>query len=415
MQSKGAGGRKTEARAFNGKLDNIPLPEVLNFLSVTTKSGRLSLTRRDAQGLIVLRRGRIIYAASSSVRMTLGNIMVCRGLVPEPMLLEALERQHFAQDEKRLGEVLVEMGQVSPEDVEEVVRYQIGLVLTELCQWTTGFFKFDAMELPEGGEFEVDAQDFVAAGGLSTDRLLLEIATEIDESSRHASRTPAPANADMTPPAGVTVVAPPPQIPAVPLDGLVGEIQTPALRGEISVTLMRLAARVVGRGVLFAVRGDALTAIGNFGFEGEGATGPPPNRLHLSLAEPSVFAEVLQRKETYRGPLPPGAGNDRLREALGSQAPGNVVVVPMVMAGTVATLFYGDDLPARQPIGDVRPLEVLMTEAGLGMERLALENRIKSFERSRKREEFLRALQSSSDKRPSAAGISTIPDPDRPR
>src|SRR5215470_4394747 len=111
MTTKGTDGRKIEARAFNGKLDNIPLPEVLNFLSVTAKSGRLSLTARDAQGLIVLPRGRIISAASSSVRMTLGNIMVTRGLVQESVLLEALERQHFAQDEKRLGEVLVEMGQ----------------------------------------------------------------------------------------------------------------------------------------------------------------------------------------------------------------------------------------------------------------------------------------------------------------
>jgi hypothetical protein len=411
--SKGTGGRKIEARAFNGKLDNIPLPEVLNFLSVTAKSGRLSLTARDAQGLIVLRRGRIIYAASSSVRMTLGNIMVCRGLVPEAVLLEALERQHFGQDEKRLGAVLVEMGRVSPEDVEEVVRYQIGLVLAELCQWPTGFFKFDAMELPEGGEIEVDAQDFVAAGGVSTDGLLLQIATEIDESHRHPQAPPTPQNADMTPPAGVTVVTPPPPVPAVPLEGLVAEIQTPALRGEISGTLMRLAARSMSRGILFAVHGDTLTAIGHFGFDGEGTICPPPTRLQLPVAEPSVFADVVQRKETYWGPLPPGVGNDRLREALGREVPGSVVVVPMIMSGKVATLFYGDDLPGRKPMGDVRPLEVLMTEAGLEMERLALEGRIKNFERTRKREEFLRALQSSSD--PKTAAEKTSPGRERPR
>ncbi len=395
----GPGPRKSEGKAFSGKLDNVALPEVLNFLSVTTKSGRLSLTRRDGQGLIVMRRGRIIYAASSSVRMTLGNIMVCRGVINEAVLLEALERQHFSQDEKRLGQVLVEMGKVSPEDVEEVVRYQIGLVLTELCQWTSGFFKFDAVEIPEAGEFEVDAQDFVATEGLSTDRLLLEVATQLDESHRDAAGPGTAAPQDPTAASGSAAT------PAVPLEGLVGELQTPTLRGEISVMLMRLGARVLGRGVLFAVREEELTAMGHFGFEGHGASGSPPHDLRVSLAEPSIFAEVVQRKETYRGPLPAGPANERLRDQLGPDAPGEIVIVPMVVAGSVATLFYGDDLPARRPIGEVRPLEMLMTEAGLEMERQALERRIKSFERNQLRQEFLRALQMGQEQRPARAGV----------
>ncbi len=399
----GPGPRKSEGNAFSGKLDNVALPEVLNFLSVTSKTGRLSLTRRDGQGLIVMRRGRIIYAASSSVRMTLGNIMVCRGVINEAVLIEALERQHFAQDEKRLGQVLVEMGQVSPADVEEVVRYQIGLVLTELCQWTNGFFKFDAVEIPEGGECEVDAQDFVATEGLSTDRLLLEVATQLDESQRDAGRT----GASPTDPAAASAPTPEPEVPSVPLEGLVSELQTPALRGEISVMLMRLGARVLGRGILLSVRGEELPAMGHFGFEGHGASGNPPHDLRISLAEPSLFAEVLQRKETYRGPLPAGPANQSFIEALGAEAPGEVVVVPMVVAGTVVTLFYGDDLPARRAIGDVRPIEMLMTEAGLEMERQALESRIKSFERNQRRQEFMRALQMGQDKRP--APTSTPP------
>ncbi len=398
--------RKTESKAFSGRLDNIALPEVLNFLAVTTKTGRLSLTRRDGQGLIVLRRGRIIYAASSSVRITLGNIMVCRGVINESVLFEALERQHFSQEEKRLGEVLVEMGQVSPEDVEEVVRYQIGLVLTELCQWTNGFFKFDAVEIPESGEFEVDAQDFVATEGLSTDRLLLEVATQLDESNRAAAPAEAATpGSSATPPSETAGMMAAPA--SVPLDGLVSELQTPSLRGEITVMLMRLGARILGRGVLFAVRGEELTAMGHFGFEGQGASGSPSHDLRVSLLEPSVFSEVVQRKETYRGPLLGGPTNERFRNLLGPDAPGEVVVIPMIVAGSVATLFYGDDLPARRPIGEVRPLEMLMTEAGLEMERQALEGRIKSFERNQRRQEFLRALQMGQEQRPTLAPTST--------
>ena len=405
MDKGGPGPRKSEGNAFSGKLDNIALPEVLNFLAVTAKTGRLGLTRRDGQGLIVMRRGRIIYAASSSVRMTLGNILICRGVINEAVLFEALERQHFAQDEKRLGQVLVEMGQVSPEDVEEVVRYQIGLVLTELCQWTNGFFKFDAVEIPESGEFEVDAQDFVATEGLNTDRLLLEVATQLDESQRDAGgagAAPADPTSASAPAAGTES-----EIPSVPLEGLVSELQTPALRGEISVMLMRLGARILGRGVLFAVRGEELTAIGHFGFEGRGAGGHPPHDLRVLVAETPFLSEVLQRKETYRGPFPAGEANLRFCATLGAETPGEVVVVPMVVAGSVATLFYGDDLPARGAIGDLRPIEMLMTEAGLEMERQALERRIKSFERNQRRQEFMRALQMGPESRP--APTATLP------
>src|SRR5262245_61021742 len=234
---------KTEGNAFSGRLDNIALPEVLNFLAVTGKSGRLGLTRREGQGMVLMRRGRIIYAASSSVRTTFGNVLVSRGVIDESALLEALERQHFAPEEKRLGQVLVEMGRVSPNDVEEAVRYQIGLVLTELCQWTTGFFKFDAVEIPEKGEIEVDAQDFVSTEGLSTDRLLLEVATQIDESQRDAAQATTPA-AD-TSATSASASAAPAALPSVPLEGLVGDLQTPSLRGEISVMLMRLGARIL--------------------------------------------------------------------------------------------------------------------------------------------------------------------------
>ena len=144
--------------------------------------------------------------------------------------------------------------------------------------------------------------------------------------------------------------------------------------------------------------------MGHFGFEGKDASGRPPHDLRVSLSEPSVFVEVVQRKETYRGPLPAGPVNERFRGQLGPDVPREVVIVPMIVAGSVATLFYGDDLPTRRPIGEVRSLEMLMTEAGLEMERQALEGRIKSFERNQHRAKFLRALQMGQEQHPAPAG-----------
>jgi RecJ-like exonuclease len=87
----------------------------------------------------------------------------------------------------------------------------------------------------------------------------------------------------------------------------------------------------------------------------------------------------------------------------------------MIVAGTVVTVLYGDDLPARRAIGEVRPLEMLMTEAGLEMERQALEGRVKSFERNRRRQEFMRALQMGQEGGPAAAGVPPLAGRGRPR
>jgi hypothetical protein len=195
----------------------------------------------------------------------------------------------------------------------------------------------------------------------------------------------------------------------------VSDLQTPVLRGEITGMLMRLGARVLGRGILFAVRGDELAAMGHFGFEAKEAGAGLPHNVRVPLGEPSLLSEVVQRKETYRGPLPPGEANARFLRDLGPETPGTVVVVPMIVAGSVATLFYGDDLPGRRPVGEVRPLEMLMTEAGLEMERQALEGRIKSFERNQRRQEFLRALQMGQEKSPAPPGGATVTGRARPR
>jgi hypothetical protein len=58
---------------------------------------------------------------------------------------------------------------------------------------------------------------------------------------------------------------------------------------------------------------------------------------------------------------------------------------------------------------------MLMTEAGLEMERQALEGRIKSFERNQRRQEFLRALQRGQDQRHSPTGAPPVAGRSRPR
>jgi hypothetical protein len=362
----------TEARrsamSLVGRLEDIELPELIQFLANNRKTGRLTLSRRDGHGVVVMRAGRILYAASNSVRETLGNLLVCRGLISEATLMEALEHQHWGQEAKRLGEILLEMGKLDEDALEDVMKDQTRAVIQELFGWTAGFFKFESLDIPDRGDVEVDARDFLLMKGVNTDEVLLEAARRLDESRE------APSGGE--PPSGALEE---PSTEAAAAQSL-AELRAPALRGETTLGLMRSAAQVVSRGLLLAVRGDEAQGVGQFGMPAEAASEGPAKRVRIPLGIPSVLADVVQRKESYLGPLDGATGNEALLERLGGARPTAVLVVPMVVAGSVAMLFYGDNAPDGRTIGPVEGLKRLILEASLAMEKAALEERLRDFE-----------------------------------
>jgi Domain of unknown function (DUF4388) len=361
--------------SFAGRLEDNELPELLHYISLNKKTGKLSLTRRDAQGLIVVRLGRILYAASSSVRETFGNILVCHGLLSEAILSEALEKQHSEPEPRRLGWILIEMEKLTEKDITEILRQQIGLVVLELCRWKAGYFKFEAVAIAAEGEIGVDAEDFVVAGGVNTEEVLVQALTRLDED---VSANP-PATEGAAAPGGSEPDAEPAR-----LQEIAKENRSPALRGEITLNLMRSASRLVSRGLLLVVRGDEVQGTVNFGLTEDDRETPVRN-IRVPLGEPSVFSDVIDRRETYRGPLLDVPENRRFVAMIGGSNPREVVVVPMMVRESVELIFYGDNLPDGKPIGPTEELEMAMTEASLAMEREALEQRIRDFDRARGR------------------------------
>jgi hypothetical protein len=362
--------------SFAGRLEDNELPELLHYISLNKKTGKLSLTRRDGHGLIAARLGRIVYAGSSSVRETFGNILVCHGLITEAVLAEALDKQHAEPKPRRLGQILIEMGKLTEKDLAEVVRQQTGLVVLELCRWRAGYFKFEPVAIAVQGEIGVDAEDFVVAGGVNTEEVLVQALTKLDEDDSAAAAAGAAAPAA----GGSAEPAPEP----APLQEIAKENRSPALRGEITLNLMRNAARLVSRGLLLVVRGDEVQGTVNFGLTEDDRETPVRN-IRVPLSETSVFSDVIDRRETFRGPLLDFPENRRFVQMIGGTTPREVVVVPMLVRESVELIFYGDNLPDGRPIGSTEELEIAMTEASLAMEREALERRFRDFEKARAR------------------------------
>ena len=414
-----------------GRLEDLSLPDILQLIALSKRTGKLTLSRREGIGVIVCRGGKIIYAASDSVRDTLGNILVSQELISEAELLTALEAQHESPDAKRLGSLLVEMGYVDREKLEHAIREQIEKVVAEFLAWKTGFFRFELMEVPETEEIEVDAKDFLLQGGLSSDAVVQEairkleataiaagapqplvlsaLAQELelesttgpaDEPATGPADEPAAAAADTAPirPAGEpsTVPLDDPTLPWVArpapessqfqalaaLKSALTEIRSPSFTGEIALLLLRYAEQMVNRAVIFGVRKDGLAGMGQRGVRLSGVSADERIRsLKIPLDELSAFYEVIETKRPYRGPLDPGHWNDYLVEQLGGLVPGEVIVIPMIVNGNVVVTFYGDNAPDNGPIPPSDGLELLISQVALDMERNLLETRIKSLEK----------------------------------
>lgn len=358
--------------SFAATLEDLSFPELLHLISFNKKSGKLTLTCREGQALILFRQGRIIYAASDKLRESFGSILLRHGAVTEADLMEALERQDWLARERRLGSILVEMGRVSSDDARKALREQAQWVFTEVFRWRKGFFKFEALELASGGETELALDEALPREGFDTEEVLLEVVTRLDENGEPELIDDEARRKNAGGPSHFRV---PPQwedATAVPRmaswESVMSEIRAPTFTGEVALALLRYAAQLMSRGLLFLVGSHGLLSTGHFGLP-QGI--PGRRRIRVPLDEPSVFQDVVTTRESFRGPMPRHFWNDHFLEQLGGGTVTEVVAIPMIIRRKVGFVFYGDNAGSQAPIGSTQPLEFLMVEASRAMDKLA--------------------------------------------
>jgi Domain of unknown function (DUF4388) len=348
-----------------GRLEDAGLPALLQTLAESGSTGKLTLTRSDGHALLVFRAGRVIYASSGALRVPFGTILFLRGLISEKDLTAALERQHSAAPPRRLGSVLVEMGKIDEKTLRDVTRQQTELVFGEVLRWKTGFFEFQPLTVKQGGEVEVDVKDFLLADGFDPKEVLFKVLPDLEGVlPERAPPTKAPESpVEVVSPRSASASAPGPSAPSVP---------TPLLTAEITLRLMSYAAQIMSRGVLFHVTGQKARGMGQFGVSVPGrSANEQVKETIVPLSEASLLKDVVQRGETYRGPLARTRWNAYLVERLGGLEPPEVVAVPLRVGGHVQVVLYGDNMPEARPIGPVDALEFMVAEAAAALERAA--------------------------------------------
>jgi tetratricopeptide (TPR) repeat protein len=166
--------------AIKGSLAEASLPDVIQLLAYSGKSGCLSVTDGRNFGNIFIKDGRVIFATILNRKQRLGDILLTKGMIDSPTLSRALETQKSSR-KKRLGEILIEISAISQEQLEKELRGQIEQTIFTMLTWETGYFNFEADLLPV-------AEDFIVQ--LSAQELLLEGARRIDEWRKIENKMP---------------------------------------------------------------------------------------------------------------------------------------------------------------------------------------------------------------------------------
>ena len=127
----------------------MPLGDLLQWLSLTKRSGMLSLDRGAVHKELFFHEGRLISASSSDPREYLSQFLLMNGAVSEKEL-ERLYR-HLAENGGKLGQLMVEIGLVPHEELQRYLRLKAEESIFDCFLWLDGSFHFFIDE-PTSGE-----------------------------------------------------------------------------------------------------------------------------------------------------------------------------------------------------------------------------------------------------------------------
>lgn len=155
------------------------------------------------------------------------------------------------------------------------------------------------------------------------------------------------------------------------------ELNNPESNIEITLLVLRFAAELMTRAVIFLVTDKEIRGLGQFGLEIPGAN---PTRVVrttvIPLRDNSVLSDVAMSKNTFKGPVPPSKWNHYLLNQFGGFQTPEVFVAPIVSRNRCVALLYGDNAGPGTPIGDTEALEIFLVQAGMAMDRAILERRL---------------------------------------
>lgn len=167
-----------------GNLEDLGLGDILQIVSLSRKSGVLSLQGRGREGKVVFRNGQVIRATSSGFRENLGDLLLRKGVVEIETLKRALAIQRQTDPSQRIGAILAAHFGIPLASIDAIVKEQVEKIVYSFFGWNEGTFSFELGEPDELATTSFSPLQFMLEQGLNPQWLAMEGSRILDE-KRH--------------------------------------------------------------------------------------------------------------------------------------------------------------------------------------------------------------------------------------
>ncbi len=174
--------------ALQGTLREYSLGQLLNLIHIARKSGGLSVQSAQGSADLFFDEGKLVAANLGQVQ-TLTDLMVQAGRLSAEQA-SALVASSGSVDDKQLGLLLLNTGQISRDDIVQTLRQNMLNVVQAVWSWEDGTFAFDQTRTPPAGRVTIP---------IGLERILLE--------GNRAQKQPEPKPVQSPPPVAVAETA----------------------------------------------------------------------------------------------------------------------------------------------------------------------------------------------------------------
>ncbi len=136
----------TTTLAPRGELQTATFPSVVRDLWKTRASGILHVSQGATAKRLMFKNGDIVFAGTNRKDERLGERLLRAGMI-KPSVLD-LACRVMVRSGQRLGETIVELGFVSPWEMQWWVAEQIKSIIFSVFSWDSGDYHFEPTEEP---------------------------------------------------------------------------------------------------------------------------------------------------------------------------------------------------------------------------------------------------------------------------
>lgn len=126
--------------------------------------GILEAKREDVVKQVFIREGNVVHASSSDRNDSLGAYLQRHGKISAEQFTETMRERSAAK--KRYGELLIELGLISPVEIFEAIGKQVESIVWSLFYWPEGEvrFRIGSFQTPGGVRIQLPVHQVILQG-----------------------------------------------------------------------------------------------------------------------------------------------------------------------------------------------------------------------------------------------------------